>query len=140
MSVYGSGFADAVGANEKGGRTQSSKEQLKMMLMSQFEHLEDGAVLSRVADVFDTDGSGKVDFREFALSMNMLVRGGVDEKVSFILMMHDTNHDGKLEARDMLRLKRRYGDRVNWVVINGDDARNAELRELAIEIPEDDEE
>ena len=33
----------------------------------------------------------------------------------------------KLEARDMLRLKRRYGDLVNFVVVNGDDARNSEL-------------
>jgi Ca2+-binding EF-hand superfamily protein len=86
------------------------------VLMAKFPLLEDGAVLSRITHVFDTGGHGKVNFQQFVAGMNVLVKGGVKQKVHFILDAHDRNRDGVLDASEFVEMMKDVQDDHDVVV------------------------
>ncbi|CAF0793517.1 unnamed protein product [Didymodactylos carnosus] len=50
----------------------------------------------RIFVTFDRDNSGKIDFDEFLLAMDLMEKGNLDEKLKYAFQLYDFNKDGIL--------------------------------------------
>lgn len=57
-----------------------------------------------VFNIYDTDNSGTVDFKEFITALSISSRGTIDEKLRWAFKLYDQNGDGKISAQEMLRI------------------------------------
>jgi Ca2+-binding EF-hand superfamily protein len=60
-------------------------------------------VLSRLFDVFDTNGDGTIDFAELASGVSVLCGGDMDTKAEACFSLFDFNGDGVIEFEEMAR-------------------------------------
>ena len=73
--------------------------------------------VQRAIDVFDTDGDGRVDFREFILGTSQFsVRGDGQRKLRFAFSIYDLDKDGYISNGELFQvLKMMVGDRLkDW--------------------------
>eukprot|EP00931_Biecheleriopsis_adriatica_P059602 TRINITY_DN35688_c0_g1_i2.p1 TRINITY_DN35688_c0_g1~~TRINITY_DN35688_c0_g1_i2.p1 ORF type:complete len:2117 (+),score=462.65 TRINITY_DN35688_c0_g1_i2:173-6523(+) len=93
-------FLEATGDGEK--------ELDKKGFFSLFAELQDmpKSVAESAFRMFDTDNSGKLNFREFccALALCCQLMSSDDEKIRFVFDMFDTNDDGLLSGADVHQL------------------------------------
>jgi len=91
-------FLEATG--DKGEKELDKKGFFKL-----FSELQDmpKAVAESAFRMFDTDNSGKLNFREFccALALCCHLMSSDDEKIRFVFDMFDTNDDGLLSSADV---------------------------------------
>eukprot|EP00429_Kryptoperidinium_foliaceum_P036408 CAMPEP_0176166284 /NCGR_PEP_ID=MMETSP0120_2-20121206/85042_1 /TAXON_ID=160619 /ORGANISM="Kryptoperidinium foliaceum, Strain CCMP 1326" /LENGTH=828 /DNA_ID=CAMNT_0017503817 /DNA_START=67 /DNA_END=2549 /DNA_ORIENTATION=+ len=84
---------------------KGEKELDKKGFFKLFAELQDmpKAVAESAFRMFDTDNSGKLNFREFccALALCCHLMSSDDEKIRFVFDMFDTNDDGLLSANDV---------------------------------------
>eukprot|EP00095_Tigriopus_kingsejongensis_P009743 maker-scaffold1553_size35894-snap-gene-0.9 protein:Tk09743 transcript:maker-scaffold1553_size35894-snap-gene-0.9-mRNA-1 annotation:"calcineurin subunit b isoform 1" len=80
--------------------------------------LQNNPLLSRVVDVFDSDQSGEIDFKEFviALSQFAAVQDNSDSKLEFIFKIYDMDRDGYISNGELFKvLKMMVGKNLtNW--------------------------
>jgi hypothetical protein len=50
---------------------------------------------------FDSDNSGKIDFKEFLLAINITSAGKPEQKLEWAFSMYDVNGDGTIEPKEM---------------------------------------
>jgi len=50
---------------------------------------------------FDSDNSGKIDFKEFLLAINITSTGKPEQKLEWAFQMYDVNGDGTIEPSEM---------------------------------------
>ncbi|CAK9114429.1 unnamed protein product [Durusdinium trenchii] len=89
--------------------TGEGEEELdKKGFYSLFAELQDmpDSVSQSAFRMFDTDGSGKLNFKEFccALALCCQLMSSDDEKIRFVFDMFDTNDDGLLSALEVQQL------------------------------------
>ncbi len=53
---------------------------------------------------FDSDNSGKIDFKEFLLAINITSAGKPEEKLNWAFQMYDINGDGTIERSEMVEI------------------------------------
>ena len=53
---------------------------------------------------FDQDNSGKIDFKEFLLAINITSAGKPEEKLQWAFQMYDINSDGTIEKNEMVEI------------------------------------
>ncbi|ESN97270.1 hypothetical protein HELRODRAFT_85703 [Helobdella robusta] len=53
---------------------------------------------------FDGDNSGKIDFREFLLAINITSAGNPEQKLEWAFQMYDVNGDGFIEPTEMIEI------------------------------------
>jgi len=53
---------------------------------------------------FDTDNSGKIDFKEFLQAINITSQGTPDKKLEMAFRMYDCNGDGSIDETEMRRI------------------------------------
>jgi len=53
---------------------------------------------------FDTDGDGRVDFKELATGLSTLTRGGIRERAEFLFKLWDDSGDGLLQLDEFQRM------------------------------------
>jgi len=51
---------------------------------------------------FDVDNSGRIDFKEFLLAINLTSSGNPEQKLEWAFQMYDVNGDGTIEPKEML--------------------------------------
>lgn len=79
--------------------------------------LRHNPLVRRVIDIFDTDGNGEVDFREFILGISQFsVRGSEEQKLRFAFSIYDLDKDGYISNGELFQvLKMMVGDSLqNW--------------------------
>ncbi|CAD7687517.1 unnamed protein product [Nyctereutes procyonoides] len=79
--------------------------------------LQQNPLVQRVVDVFDTDGDGEVDFREFILGASQFsVRGDEEQKLRFAFSIYDMDKDGYISNGELFQvLKMMVGDNLkDW--------------------------
>ncbi|XP_022357138.1 calcineurin subunit B type 2 [Enhydra lutris kenyoni] len=79
--------------------------------------LHQNPLVQRVIDVFDTDGNGEVDFKEFILGASQFsVRGDEEEKLRFAFSIYDIDKDGYISNGELFQvLKLMVGDNLkDW--------------------------
>ena len=53
---------------------------------------------------FDADNSGRIDFKEFLLAINITSAGKPEEKLQWAFQMYDINGDGTIERKEMVEI------------------------------------
>jgi len=53
---------------------------------------------------FDSDNSGKIDFKEFLLAINITSAGKPEQKLEWAFAMYDVNGDGTIEPTEMIEI------------------------------------
>ena len=53
---------------------------------------------------FDADNSGKIDFKEFLLAINITSAGKPEQKLEWAFQMYDVNGDGTIEPKEMTEI------------------------------------
>ncbi|CAJ1373950.1 unnamed protein product [Effrenium voratum] len=89
--------------------TGDGEEELdKMGFFRLFAELQDmpSSVSESAFRMFDADGSGKLNFKEFccALALCCQLMSSEDEKIRFVFDMFDTNDDGLLSTSEVRQL------------------------------------
>ncbi|XP_076996721.1 calcineurin subunit B type 2 [Tamandua tetradactyla] len=67
--------------------------------------LQQNPLVQRVVDVFDTDGNGEVDFKEFILGASQFsVKGHEEEKLRFAFSIYDMDKDGYISNGELFQV------------------------------------
>ncbi|XP_004471332.1 calcineurin subunit B type 2 [Dasypus novemcinctus] len=67
--------------------------------------LQQNPLVQRVVDVFDTDGNGEVDFREFILGASQFsVKGDEEQKLRFAFSIYDMDKDGYISNGELFQV------------------------------------
>jgi len=53
---------------------------------------------------FDADNSGRIDFKEFLLAINITSTGKPEQKLEWAFQMYDVNGDGTIEPSEMAEI------------------------------------
>jgi Ca2+-binding EF-hand superfamily protein len=59
---------------------------------------------SHVFKVFDTDGSGLIDFTEFLVAISVTAQGDARKKLSLAFKMYDVDKNGTVDKREMQKI------------------------------------
>lgn len=59
---------------------------------------------TEVFKMFDTDGSGKIDFVEFLVAISTSSSGDIRKKLSMAFNLYDTSNNGRIEKKEMIKL------------------------------------
>ncbi|KAL3319805.1 Calcineurin subunit B type 1 [Cichlidogyrus casuarinus] len=67
--------------------------------------LPQNPLVSRVIEIFDTDGNGEVDFREFIDGMSQFsVKGDKEAKLKFAFQIYDMDKDGFISNGELFQV------------------------------------
>ncbi|XP_037654384.1 calcineurin subunit B type 2 [Choloepus didactylus] len=67
--------------------------------------LQQNPLVRRVVDVFDTDGNGEVDFREFIVGASQFsVKGDEEQKLRFAFRIYDMDKDGYISNGELFQV------------------------------------
>jgi len=59
---------------------------------------------THVFRTFDRDNSGKIDFKEFLLAINITSAGRPEQKLEWAFQMYDVNGDGSIDPSEMTEI------------------------------------
>ncbi|XP_069867087.1 calcineurin subunit B type 2 [Dipodomys merriami] len=79
--------------------------------------LKQNPLVKRVVEIFDVDGDGVVDFREFIMGASQFsVKGAEEEKLRFAFRIYDIDNDGFISNGELFQvLKMMVGDNLkDW--------------------------
>ncbi|XP_015979388.1 calcineurin subunit B type 2 [Rousettus aegyptiacus] len=79
--------------------------------------LQQNPLVQRVIEVFDTDGNGEVDFKEFILGTSQFsVKGDKEQKLRFAFNIYDIDRDGYISNGELFQvLKMMVGENLeDW--------------------------
>lgn len=67
--------------------------------------LQQNPLVQRVIEVFDTDGNGEVDFKEFILGTSQFsVKGDKEQKLRFAFNIYDIDKDGYISNGELFQV------------------------------------
>ncbi|OAF69791.1 Calcineurin regulatory subunit [Intoshia linei] len=68
-------------------------------------NLTQNPILNRVISIFDTDGDGEIDFKEFVQGVSKFgINGGEKEKLKFAFRIYDLNNDGYITNNELFKV------------------------------------
>ncbi|EER01288.1 protein phosphatase 2B regulatory subunit, putative [Perkinsus marinus ATCC 50983] len=65
---------------------------------------QDAALIERMFDLFDTDGSGIIELRKFIIGLSNVSSISTVEKVKLAFSLYDLGNSGSLEYAEVLQL------------------------------------
>ncbi|KAI5303069.1 Neuronal calcium sensor 1 [Ascosphaera pollenicola] len=69
-----------------------------------FPYGDPSSFANYVFRVFDNDGSGVIDFKEFICALSVTSRGKMEDKLDWAFRLYDIDGDGKITYNEMLAI------------------------------------
>lgn len=99
-----------------------SSGTLTMKELMSLPGLQVNPLVQRVFDIFDTDGNGEVDFKEFLMGTSQFsVKGDKEQKLRFAFSIYDMDKDGYISNGELFQV-------LNMMV--GDNLKDWQLQQL----------
>ncbi|ESN95937.1 hypothetical protein HELRODRAFT_185956 [Helobdella robusta] len=83
---------------------QLTREKFLEVYSSFFPQGEANKFCEHVFRTFDSDNSGKIDFKEFLQAINITSSGRPEQKLEWAFNMYDVNGDGTIEPHEMAEI------------------------------------
>ena len=80
---------------------QINPEQFNKIYQSFFPFGDSEKFSSHVFKIFDLNGDGKIDFREFAMALNMFLCPDPEERLKFVFRIYDSDESGTITKAEM---------------------------------------
>ena len=97
---------------------KANPSQFKQVYTQYFPFGDATQFSSHVFRVFDTNGDGVVDFREFISAMALTLHGTIDERVKWAFSVYDIDGNGEITRKEMLSILvaigKMVGNSVQW--------------------------
>ncbi|CAF1472386.1 unnamed protein product [Adineta ricciae] len=62
------------------------------------------AFCTHIFRTFDADNSGKIDFKEFLMAINITAKGNPEKKLKWAFKMYDIDSNGSIDRQEMLKI------------------------------------
>ncbi|XP_069733524.1 calsenilin [Phaenicophaeus curvirostris] len=86
------------------------EETFKLIYSQFFPQGDASAYAHFLFDAFDADGNGAICFQDFAVGLSVLLRGTVQQKLTWAFNLYDVNKDGCITKQEMLEIMKSIYD------------------------------
>lgn len=90
-----------------------SKPQFENMYQSFFPKGDATEFAEHIFRTFDANSDGKIDFREFMVSLSVTTRGNADQKLEWAFKVYDVDGNGFITRREMQLIVRSVEKVIN---------------------------
>jgi Ca2+-binding EF-hand superfamily protein len=91
-------------AKHTGADSTLTKDGFNALLLTRFPKLKGSSLLDRLYSVFDADGGGTVDFREFCTGLTRMLKGSAVSKLNLLFELYDENGDGTIGMTEIMNV------------------------------------
>lgn len=81
-----------------------SKQEFQKIYRQFFPFGDPSSFADYVFNVFDSDRSGTIDFKEFICALSVTSRGKMEDKLEWAFQLYDIDRDGKISYDEMLQI------------------------------------
>lgn len=81
-----------------------TKEEFQKIYRQFFPFGDPSSFADYVFNVFDSDKSGSIDFKEFICALSVTSRGKMEDKLDWAFQLYDIDGDGKISYEEMLAI------------------------------------
>uniref|UniRef100_A0A7M4F537 Potassium voltage-gated channel interacting protein 2 n=1 Tax=Crocodylus porosus TaxID=8502 RepID=A0A7M4F537_CROPO len=87
-----------------------TEESFKQIYSQFFPQGDSSTYAAFLFNAFDTDHDGSVSFEDFAAGLSIILRGSVDDRLSWAFNLYDLNKDGCITKEEMLDIMKSIYD------------------------------
>ena len=91
-----------------------TKEEFQKIYRQFFPFGDPSSFADYVFNVFDSDKSGSIDFKEFICALSVTSRGKMEDKLDWAFQLYDIDGDGKISYDEMLAIVEAIYKMVGW--------------------------
>jgi len=95
-----------------------TKEEFQKIYRQFFPFGDPSSFADYVFNVFDSDKSGSIDFKEFICALSVTSRGKMEDKLDWAFQLYDIDGDGKISYDEMLAIVEAIYKMVCWLCEN----------------------
>jgi len=89
-------------SNHKSG--QISKKKFDSMIKESYPGTKASKLSRHLFRMYDTNGDGSVDFKEYVLGLDILTNGTPEQNLKQIFRLLDINNDGKINMKELKKI------------------------------------